>query len=193
MLPTALRNLRGALFPSNAMGSPTLLPPGTDQELRALRRRCASALWTLVPATAGRLFLGGAAAPWLARSLDLSSYPSPSCGDSWPPSPRSGPTTTNSSDSDSRGGRGSTSQDQDQGQDQERRQQQDQQQREGDGPPPADARIMAGIEAGILDVFSDPYCNKHLMYGALELILVRLVPELAEKGPVELWEQRSSG
>ena len=57
---------------------------------------------------------------------------------------------------------------------------------------PLDARIIAAVEAGILDVFSDPYCNKHLMYGALELILVRLVPELAEKGVVELWEERLS-
>lgn len=39
-------------------------------------------------------------------------------------------------------------------------------------------------------VLSDEYCNKHLMYGVLELILVRLMPELAEKGVVELLEER---
>jgi hypothetical protein len=44
----------------------------------------------------------------------------------------------------------------------------------------------------MLDVFSDPYCNKHLAYGILELILVRLMPELAEKGVIELWEERLS-
>lgn len=55
-----------------------------------------------------------------------------------------------------------------------------------------DAHIIAEIESGILDVFSDPYCNKHLMYGALELVLVRLMPELAEKGVMELWEERLS-
>ncbi len=53
-------------------------------------------------------------------------------------------------------------------------------------------RILSEIETGILDVFSDAYCNKHLMYGALELVLVRLMPELAEKGVVELWDQRLS-
>jgi hypothetical protein len=55
-----------------------------------------------------------------------------------------------------------------------------------------DDRILSEIEMGILDLFSDSYCNKHLMYGALELILVRLMPELAEKGIIELWEERLS-
>ncbi|KAK7951704.1 uncharacterized protein PG986_007432 [Apiospora aurea] len=55
-----------------------------------------------------------------------------------------------------------------------------------------DDRILSEIETGILDVFSDAYCNKHLMYGALELILVRLMPELAERGVIDLWEERLS-
>lgn len=55
-----------------------------------------------------------------------------------------------------------------------------------------ESRILSEIETGILDVFSDPYCNKHLVYGILELILVRLMPELAEKGVIELWEERLS-
>ncbi|RYP79112.1 hypothetical protein DL771_000090 [Monosporascus sp. 5C6A] len=53
-------------------------------------------------------------------------------------------------------------------------------------------RILSEIETGIIDVFSDTYCNKHLMYGILELILVRLMPELAEKGVIELLEERLS-
>lgn len=52
--------------------------------------------------------------------------------------------------------------------------------------------ILMEIERGILDVFSDAYCNKHLVYGALELILVRLLPELTEKGALELWAERFS-
>lgn len=55
-----------------------------------------------------------------------------------------------------------------------------------------ESRILSEIETDILDVFSDPYCNKHLAYGILELILVRLMPELAEKGTIELWEERLS-
>lgn len=42
----------------------------------------------------------------------------------------------------------------------------------------------------VLDVFGDGYCNRHLMYGVVELVLVRLMPELAEKGVTELWEER---
>ncbi|GJC86617.1 hypothetical protein ColLi_09455 [Colletotrichum liriopes] len=53
-------------------------------------------------------------------------------------------------------------------------------------------QMLSEIEEGILDVFSDEYCNKHLVYSILELILVRLMPELAEKGVVELWEERLS-
>lgn len=48
---------------------------------------------------------------------------------------------------------------------------------------------MRAVEA-VLDVFSDGYCNRHLMYGVVELVLVRLMPELAEKGVCELWEER---
>ena len=42
----------------------------------------------------------------------------------------------------------------------------------------------------VLDMFSDSYCNKHLLYGVVELIVVRLVPEMAEKGVEELLEER---
>ena len=51
-------------------------------------------------------------------------------------------------------------------------------------------RILAEFDSGVLDVFSDPYCNKHLVYAILELVLVRLVPELTERGVLELWEER---
>jgi len=50
--------------------------------------------------------------------------------------------------------------------------------------------ILEEIERGILDVFSDAYCNKHLVYGIVELILLRLLPELGEKGVSELWSER---
>ena len=44
----------------------------------------------------------------------------------------------------------------------------------------------------ILNTFDDSYCNKHLLYGLVELIIVRLMPELAEKGVEELLEERLS-
>ncbi|KAG9257324.1 PXA domain-containing protein [Emericellopsis atlantica] len=43
---------------------------------------------------------------------------------------------------------------------------------------------------GLLMVLDDEYCNKHLLYGVLELVLVRLMPELRDKGVEELWEER---
>ena len=52
-----------------------------------------------------------------------------------------------------------------------------------------DEEMVDEVE-GLLMVLSDEYCNKHLVYGILELVLVRLMPELAEKGVVELMEER---
>jgi hypothetical protein len=52
-----------------------------------------------------------------------------------------------------------------------------------------DERVLDQLES-LLDVVGDEYCNKHLMYSVLELVLVRLMPELSEKGVVELWEER---
>jgi hypothetical protein len=43
---------------------------------------------------------------------------------------------------------------------------------------------------GLLGVLSDQYCNKHLMYSVLELLLVRLMPELTESGVDELLRER---
>lgn len=60
-----------------------------------------------------------------------------------------------------------------------------------DKKKPSEAMI-AEIEGGLLDVFDDAYCNKHLLYSILEAVLVRLVPELAENGVLGLWEERLS-
>lgn len=193
-MPTALRNLRGALFPNNAMGTQTLFPPDSDQELRALRRKCASALWALMPQGVGRLYFGGSGPSWLAAALAGSNNRSSSSSTKninhpglSPPtiaSQRSGPAAIATTNGSSGGGLDLSS--------------------SSSTPrvvvveePTAavdadDAAILAAIETDILDVFGDPYCNKHLMYGALELILVRLMPELAEKGVAELWEERLS-
>ena len=54
--------------------------------------------------------------------------------------------------------------------------------------PGAERRVREVEDA--LDIFSDNYCNKHLLYGVVELIIVRLLPELAEKGVEELLAER---
>lgn len=51
------------------------------------------------------------------------------------------------------------------------------------------AEKVSGV-GEVLDLFGDEYLNRHLMYGIVELLLVRLMPELAEKGVCELWEER---
>jgi hypothetical protein len=42
----------------------------------------------------------------------------------------------------------------------------------------------------LLDCLGDSYLNKHLVFGIVELIVVRLVPEVGERGVVELMEER---
>ncbi|KAI9812147.1 MAG: hypothetical protein M1827_004813 [Pycnora praestabilis] len=42
----------------------------------------------------------------------------------------------------------------------------------------------------LLDVLGDAYCNKHLVYGIVELVLVRLMPELGRESPSHLTEAR---
>lgn len=42
----------------------------------------------------------------------------------------------------------------------------------------------------VLNVFDDGYCNKHLLYAVVELVLLRLMPEIGEKGVEDLLEER---
>jgi len=51
-----------------------------------------------------------------------------------------------------------------------------------------EVRVQEVEEA--LDIFGDSYLNKHLLYGVVELILVRLLPELGERGVEELLAER---
>ncbi|OJD36313.1 pxa domain-containing protein [Diplodia corticola] len=44
----------------------------------------------------------------------------------------------------------------------------------------------------LLDVLGDPYLNKHLIFGIIELIVVRLMPEMGELGVDELMDERSA-
>ena len=45
----------------------------------------------------------------------------------------------------------------------------------------------------VLDIFGDAYMNKHLVYGILELCIVRLFPEVGETGVRDLMEGRLGG
>ncbi|KAI9166716.1 PXA domain protein [Paramyrothecium foliicola] len=59
----------------------------------------------------------------------------------------------------------------------------------GDGEYHGEEALVDEVE-GLLMILSDEYCNKHLMYSVLELLLVRLMPELSDKGVVELLDER---
>jgi hypothetical protein len=48
---------------------------------------------------------------------------------------------------------------------------------------------LAAVESW-LDVLGDEYLNRHLVFALLELFVVRLVPEVAERGPKELLGER---
>ena len=43
---------------------------------------------------------------------------------------------------------------------------------------------------GELEIWGDVYCNKHLLYGIVELVVVRVLPELGERGVKELLAER---
>ncbi|KAI1450819.1 PXA domain-containing protein [Annulohypoxylon stygium] len=207
-LPPLLRAVRGAIFPNNAPGVSSLIPPSSDEQLAALRRRCASALLALVPKGVGRLYYGSSTWPFFTRSTNSQKSPSSRSG---PFTAKGNSTARNTSSTGEEVARVRLT---DEGKsvrdshatltpEGSKRQFGDTGVRptEAGGDNRADmcdkgddeeSRILSEIETGILDVFSDPYCNKHLVYGILELILVRLMPELAEKGVIELWEERLS-
>ncbi|RMJ21863.1 hypothetical protein PHISP_07272 [Aspergillus sp. HF37] len=56
--------------------------------------------------------------------------------------------------------------------------------------PEEDLAYLETIESDILALFADEYCNKHLVFAIIELVLVRLLPELRERSVGELLEDR---
>ena len=216
-LPPLLRTVRGSLFPNNMPGKSTMVAPSSAAELQALRRRCARSLWALVPRGVARAYFGGSissrsnGAGWAPRSwpdplaldqrdqgleseaqtaaadatsaataTELTSGPSPGLVSPERSGPRSGQGEIRSSSQDKKSSSSSSS---------------ESNSSSTESSPPsdlADEQVITEIENTILDVFGDAYCNKHLMYSILELVLVRLMPELAEKGTIPLWEERLS-
>lgn len=142
------------LFPGNAPGKSTLSPPSSEEELLALRRRAASALWGLIPTTVGKLYLGGR----LWRRGGTSDVVDASADDD------DAATTAEKQGVARKDG-------------------------DDDDDDEEETKMIDEVES-ILMVFSDEYCNKHLVYSILELVLVRLMPELRDKGVEELWDER---
>lgn len=56
-----------------------------------------------------------------------------------------------------------------------------------------DEVVVNEIERDILDSLDDVYINKHLAYAILELVLVKLIPELLEQPVSDLLAERGVG
>ncbi|KAI5291862.1 hypothetical protein KEM54_004707 [Ascosphaera aggregata] len=56
--------------------------------------------------------------------------------------------------------------------------------------PQDDEWLLQTIEESLLGIFSDSYCNKHLVFSAAESLLTSLFPELSEKCVSELMSER---
>jgi hypothetical protein len=200
-LPPLLRAIRGALFPNNAPGVSSLKPPSSDEQLAALRRRCASALWGLLPKGVGELYYGTSG--WASSGVEASIITNRSA------SLRAGPLRSSTLDyniADNLSGdtgeaalrvpldeskpavqNDATLSSRPKGHSQEPN---GLNRTTSDYESADEAKKLSDIENGIVDIFSDAYYNKHLIYGVLELVLVRLVPELTERGVGALWEER---
>jgi hypothetical protein len=213
LLPDILRSARASLFPNNAPSTaPGLTPPGSDAELRALRKRCAASIAAALPRVVKQVYFGrglGSATGTQQQPGTLNSPPadttttSTSQHNPGPPHPSSDPPPPLGDNP--KAGSGSSSSTREAGSRRRRRR------AATTAPtsttnttsattttpttsinPAEEEQILAEIDASILDVFADAYCNKHLAYAVLELVVVRLMPELAEKGIAELWEERLS-
>jgi hypothetical protein len=103
--------MRAALFPNNGLAPPRV--PPTPEEARAIKRRCADALVSTIPAPIARILFATSDVTEMMRQAE-----------EW---------------------------------------------------------------LGVLD---DAYMNKWMVFGIIELLVVRLIPELAEKGVVELMGER---
>ncbi|MCJ1307144.1 hypothetical protein MMC25_000790 [Agyrium rufum] len=180
VLPRALLNIRTTLFPHNSPAPARAIPSPTQQ--LAIKRRCALAILDVVPQSIASRFLLGSA--WQYR--DEESYEEDHRGSSSLASSMysiavdegKSPTSMSASMSASTSlGTSSLIKDYNG--------------REVDSTHDTlrQEAMVRKIES-VLDMFGDSYCNKHLVYGIVELVIVRLVPELAEAGVKELMERR---
>ncbi|KAI1433092.1 hypothetical protein GGR50DRAFT_537448 [Xylaria sp. CBS 124048] len=187
-MPGLLRAIRAALFPNNAPGVSNLKPPSSREQLLALRRRCASGLLGLVPRAVGELYYGTSIWPWAHSQADT---PIHEGGDLRIRPPKGGDEHLNMPHD----GESNQAMPNNNATLRPRHKEHPQESSKSNGTHTEytrreEERRLSEIETGIVDLFSDAYCNKHLIYSILELILVRLVPELAERGVGELWEER---
>ncbi|OQE30440.1 hypothetical protein PENFLA_c003G05679 [Penicillium flavigenum] len=165
----------------------------SSTEIAAIKRRCAASLLAVIPRSVVRTFLGVplSASPPYSRDGTCSSNSSASLVTSPPPSPRAhlgsfqgGKENLAPSNSplpsDScpvacghlAAERLRTDDDPSAGIDCEER------------------HLVETIEDDFLDLFADEYCNKHLVWGIIETVLAKMLPEMAERSVEDLLEDR---
>ncbi|KAI1752921.1 PXA domain-containing protein [Xylaria castorea] len=198
-LPPLLRAIRAALYPNNAPGVSSLKPPSSGEELAALRRRCASAFWGLVPRAVGELYYG--TDNWAWFGVKANTITNEGVNLRTDPLKISSSTFKHNRATNLKGGTDAGPSHMSPADENNPMMRSDatlcsrsKPNEPGEALPKLDRedepRRLSDIETGIVDVFSNAYFNKHLIYGILELVLIRLVPELTEKGVGELWEER---
>lgn len=50
--------------------------------------------------------------------------------------------------------------------------------------------LLETIEDDLLDLFADEYCNKHLVFSIIEMVLSKTLPELTERSVLDVMEDR---
>jgi len=161
----------------------------SNSEIAAIKRRCAASLLALIPPTVARTFFG--LEPGCGRRDRTCSAATESSSTlaSSPPSiderggvqsgslfqaKRAVPSSTSRPLASTNGGNGAGER---------------QRAYEVDVNPEEDA-LLDVIEDDLLDLFSDEYCNKHLVYSIIETVLAKVLPEMTERSVADLMEDR---
>ncbi|KAJ6081963.1 hypothetical protein N7499_006837 [Penicillium canescens] len=165
----------------------------SETEIAAIKRRCAASLLALIPRSLARTFFGvsSSAPPPCSGDRTCSTSTSPSQppsrtngGDQPRPAVQGKESTLSSSPSLSASspalpeGSGHLAA--------ERLRTDD----DPSGIDLEDEYLLDTIENDILDVFADEYCNKHLIYSIIEIVLAKVLPEVSEHSVEDLLEDR---
>ncbi|CAG8926033.1 unnamed protein product [Penicillium salamii] len=162
----------------------------SQAEIAAIKRRCAASLVALMPRTVARTFFGvpSSASPPYSGDGTCSTNSSPCLATPSPPSiSGDGPWPQGSDPLSSSHSAISTRPSVESGDVPAERLRTDEQPEEIDLET---LYLTEMIENDLLDVFADEYCNKHLVYSIIEVVLAKILPEMTEHSVRDLMEDR---
>ncbi|CAG8092032.1 unnamed protein product [Penicillium salamii] len=162
----------------------------SQTEIAAIKRRCAASLVALMPRTVARTFFGvpSSASPPYSSDGTCSTNNSPCLATPSPPSiSGDGPWPQGSDPLSSSHSAISTHPSVESGDVPAERLRTDEQPEEIDLET---LYLTEMIENDLLDVFADEYCNKHLVYSIIEVVLAKILPEMTEHSVRDLMEDR---